>query len=521
MQISNSSDSSSEEDCPESVDSDCYVPTNLITQSKQKSRSGHNVKLPLPSFTDQEKLEVWFNRFEAVAKLKSWNEEDRLQELLQRLQFSRRKQINGETPENFAAKLKRLYDKAYKNRYAKTSQEDLLQRFFLGLLDYKARIHIELNKDPETIEEAVQEVITYVETMKNPNQGEENNNKAVRQVKGGQKNENIIGKDNDKKSDGFRGGEKMSVESQNGDKNKSLTIKEGDLQSLFNKMFEDKKQELQHKTYDRPGISQTSFQFHDNQNKGTRQNGLCYYCGQLGHFAKNCFANSDRVADRFPPKNPNFKPQWAQNNSNLGSNPSDSPPLNQKNEEVEHSPLIRGDSPSLNQKNEEVEHSPLIRGDSPPQSHKNEQEVEHSPLNRGDSPAVTCTEGVILLNSTTIPCIKVGQTEPIRKVRSADHYVIQPRSETLIDVFVGRFKNDDHSSPQDYLIEPCPQFEDTYPLVMAACLAEIGETVTNKVRLMNPFDQEVKLNQDVVIGIEEKLDTDPITLFSQEDSEES
>ncbi|CAG2222543.1 unnamed protein product [Mytilus edulis] len=56
---------------------------------------------------------------------------------------------------------------------------------------------------------------------------------------------------------------------------------------------------------------------------------------------------------------------------------------------------------------------------------------------------------------------------------------------------------------------------------MAACLVEIGEEVTNKVRLMNPFDQEVKLNQDAVIGIAEKLDTDPITLFSQEDSEES
>ncbi|XP_071144097.1 uncharacterized protein [Mytilus edulis] len=687
IQSSYSSDSSSEEDCHEPVDSDCSVSTDKITQSKQKS-SSHNVKLP--SFTGQEKWEVWFNRFEAVAKLKSWNEEDRLQELLPRLQgdagdftfdqlpkktirnykklvqelknrfgviettrtyrlqFSRRKQLNGETPEKFAAELKRLYDKAYKNRYASTRQEDLLQRFLLGLIDYKARIHIELNKDPETIEEAVQEVITYVETMKNPNQGEENNKKAVRQVKGGQKNENITRKDNDKKSDNYQGGEKTSVESQIEDKNKSLTIKEGDLQSLFNKMFEDKKQELQHKTYGRPGTSQTPFQSNDGQHKGPRQNGLCYYCGQPGHFARNCFANPDRVADRFPSKNNNFKPQWGQNNVRI-------------NEEVEHLPLIRGDSPPLSHKSEqEVEHSPLIRGDSPPLSHKSEQEVEYSPLHRGDSPAGTCTaevsmksseglddvqrfppvethiigrqvlrcegvyiqgsiegidvtftadtgatrtvistktfrkilsskrpklqkssslasadgqplkelgkavfnltlgelalekelivaeiedeallgldilmkgdqgpadikltKGVILLNSTTIPCIQVGQTEPIRKVRSADHYVIQPRSEILIDVFVDRFDKDLHNCPQDYLIEPCPQFEDTYPLVMAACLVEIGEEVTNKVRLMNPFDQEVKLNQDAVIGIAEKLDTDPITLFSQEDSEES
>ncbi|CAG2216172.1 unnamed protein product [Mytilus edulis] len=459
IQSSYSSDSSSEEDCHEPVDSDCSVSTNRITQSKQKS-SSHNVKLP--SFTGQEKWEVWFNRFEAVAKLKSWNEEDRLQELLPRLQgdagdftfdqlpkktirnykklvqdlknrfgviettrtyrlqFSRRKQLNGETPEKFAAELKRLYDKAYKNRYASTRQEDLLQRFLLGLLDYKARIHIELNKDPETIEEAVQEVITYVETMKNPNQGEENNKKAVRQVKGGQKNENITRKDNDKKSDNYQGAEKTSVESQIEDKNKSLTIKEGDLQSLFNKMFEDKKQELQHKTYGRPGTSQTSFQSNDSQHKGPRQNGLCYYCGQPGHFARNCFANPDRVADRFPSKNTNFKPQWGQNNGQNSSLISENKSLSTKkggldkididschvlkpvriNEEVEHSPLIRGDSPPLSHKSEqEVEHSPLIRGDSPPLSHKSEQEVEYSPLHRGDSPAGTCTAEVSMKSS--------------------------------------------------------------------------------------------------------------------------
>ena len=196
-----------------------------------------------------------------------------------RLQFSRRKQLNGETPEKFAAELKRLYDKAYKNRYASTRQEDLLQRFLLGLLDYKARIHIELNKDPETIEEAVQEVITYVETMKNSNQVEENYKKAVRQVKGGQKNEKFTRKDNDKKSI-TREERKRLLKARMKTKIKVLTIKEGDLQSLFNKTFEDKKQELQHKTYDRPGTSPTSFHSHDSQMKGQRRNELCYYCDQ-------------------------------------------------------------------------------------------------------------------------------------------------------------------------------------------------------------------------------------------------
>ena len=39
----------------------------------------------------------------------------------------------------------------------------------MGLQDYKARIHVELNRDPDTIEEALHEVVAYFETLKNPN----------------------------------------------------------------------------------------------------------------------------------------------------------------------------------------------------------------------------------------------------------------------------------------------------------------------------------------------------------------
>jgi hypothetical protein len=38
-----------------------------------------------------------------------------------------------ESVEKLAAELKRLYYKAYRNRDARTRQEDLLQRFLLGL----------------------------------------------------------------------------------------------------------------------------------------------------------------------------------------------------------------------------------------------------------------------------------------------------------------------------------------------------------------------------------------------------
>jgi predicted transcriptional regulator len=45
-----------------------------------------------------------------------------------------------------------------------TRQEDLLRAFFLGLQDDDARVYVELNKEPKSIDEAVYHVINYAET---------------------------------------------------------------------------------------------------------------------------------------------------------------------------------------------------------------------------------------------------------------------------------------------------------------------------------------------------------------------
>ena len=103
-----------------------------------------------------------------------------------RIQFNRRNQKTGETIEIYAAELKRIYEKAYTNRDARIRQEDLLQRLLMRIGNDKARIHSALNKDPKTIEEAAQEVITYMETTKYPQHDDEqyfNKRRFVRQVR--------------------------------------------------------------------------------------------------------------------------------------------------------------------------------------------------------------------------------------------------------------------------------------------------------------------------------------------------
>lgn len=161
----------------------------------------------LPAFTGQENWTVWFTRFETVAELCGWNNEEKLRQLLPRIEgsaadftygqlksttlkkyevlvkelknrygeiescktyktkFNHRRQLRHETPEDFAAELKRLYDKAHPSRDALTRQEDLVSHILAGLVDEQARIHVELNKDQHNIDEAVVHVVHYKEII--------------------------------------------------------------------------------------------------------------------------------------------------------------------------------------------------------------------------------------------------------------------------------------------------------------------------------------------------------------------
>ena len=58
------------------------------------------------------------------------------------MQFSHGSQKSSESVEEYAAELKRLYDKANANRDEDTRREDLLRKFLDGLYDKKARFQV-------------------------------------------------------------------------------------------------------------------------------------------------------------------------------------------------------------------------------------------------------------------------------------------------------------------------------------------------------------------------------------------
>ena len=151
---------------------------------------------------------MWFNRFLEVATRQKWSTDDKLDELIPRLQgqvgefvfdqldsgsrrnyktlvrelesrfrvvqihqtfaaaFSHRRQKPGESPEDYTAKLKKLYSKAHGRRDPDTREEDLLGRFFDGLQDEKVLTQVEYVKEPKTINEAVDTVVGYMKASK-------------------------------------------------------------------------------------------------------------------------------------------------------------------------------------------------------------------------------------------------------------------------------------------------------------------------------------------------------------------
>jgi hypothetical protein len=103
--------------------------------------------------------------------------------------------------------------------------------------------------------------------------------------------------------------------------------------------------------------------------------------------------------------------------------------------------------------------------------------------------------GILVLFSSIIPSVSLisaGPPSPFIKIYKPNKasssilaIITPPKTEMIIEVFVDRFETDDFTKPQYFLIEPHSYFIETHPVVMASCLVDIRNEVTNKIRLMN------------------------------------
>ena len=131
--------------------------------------------------------------------------------------------------------------------------------------------------------------------MKNPQQNEENSSKrSVRQVR----NTNQKGTTGNKSNDVWKPENKTNNEADSYDK--MLYTKE-ELKEIFNKMFQDKREELQVGGNPLSNISSTTNMTEGRNSSRTFKNTvLCYCCGQPGHIARFCCSRRNSEPNQIP-----------------------------------------------------------------------------------------------------------------------------------------------------------------------------------------------------------------------------
>ena len=338
---------------------------------EQLSRN-RNVKLPAFTGNGTDSWKVWFSRFTTVADLNNWDDPTRLSELVQRLQgtaadfvfdeipkdiissfqslvhelglrfqsvqttktfrvqFGKRTQRIGESVEDYSAELKRIYDKAYPGRNPEMRRQLLLQQFLNGLRDKQAKFAVEYFKEPGSIEDAVHNVVTYMEAQQGPKFDDfrnRNHSKSVRFLTGSADGDEADDDSSDDDGFGNRANISGPLSSSSGHREKQIVRRvqtavhdSSMLSQILNYVAaaiaerETCHESKSNKTQVTPR-SQDQLPSHEqlrpqNQNKGQThgqgqmrphqqgqcqsagQNRLtnvqCFHCANFGHFKRNC-----------------------------------------------------------------------------------------------------------------------------------------------------------------------------------------------------------------------------------------
>lgn len=195
-----------------------------FNHQRRRDSQYQSIPMKIAGFNGKGDWATWIAQFEVIANRQGWTADERLDNLLPRLEglaaqfaftqlppevtnnyydligemncrfriietsrsltakFSRRTQRPHESIEDYAADLKQLYDRAHRGRDRFTRDQDLVRQFLNGLYDESIRCEIEFNKDPYNIDEAVYHAVNLIQirsSIKKDKRGRQDTRRAV------------------------------------------------------------------------------------------------------------------------------------------------------------------------------------------------------------------------------------------------------------------------------------------------------------------------------------------------------